>query len=218
MKDIQNSSLNTGDRFTFSCKMCGNCCRNRGNEAIILSGLDVYRVSKALGMEPFEMIQKNCGMYIGSDSHLPILYLKERDDGSCRLLRKGLCTVQDSKPVVCAIHPLGRYYSVEDDKIHYFLTESCPQGKENGRVWTLNEWLDNFGIRELDEMSKAWFRVSMDVAAVTCKVEREKIPPAVYVEIFKAFYVDYDTKKPFMEQLLANVDRLDEVLEQLKKK
>ncbi len=217
-KDIRENTLNPGDTFTFSCKMCGNCCRNRGNEKIMLTGLDVFRISQALGMKPADMIRQNCGMYIGDDSHLPIIYLNERDDSSCRLLRKGRCMVQDCKPIVCAIHPLGRYYFAEDDQIHYFRTESCQQGREDGRIWTLVEWLDSFGIRELDDMSKAWFRASMDVAAVTSKMSREKIPVHLYAEIISALYLDYDIQKPYAEQLSANMGRLRRVLDVLSKK
>lgn len=218
LKEVQGNQLQPNDAFEFSCKMCGNCCRKRGNELILLTGLDVYRISKATSMEPVEAIQKFCGMYIGDSSHLPLIHLRERDDGSCTLLRKGRCTVHNLKPMVCALHPIGRFFSAEDHEIHYFKTESCPQSRTDAKVWTLQEWLDSFGIEEWNEESLAWNNALMEVSGITCKIDKEKIPPYAYSEILKALYLDYDITKPYIEQLLVNMEGLGSILESLKKK
>ena len=215
LDEILHNTLHPNDTFEFSCKMCGNCCRKR-DEPIMLTGLDVYRIAKATNLAPMEAIMKFCGMYIGADSHLPIIHLRERDDGSCTLLRKGRCMVHTMKPVVCAIHPLGRYFSGEDHKIHYFKTNPCPQSQEAPQTWTLDEWLDAFGIKELDHMSDVWNHAIMEVANVTCKIDKEKIPTFAYSEILKALYIDYDIEKPYIEQLLVNMEGLSSILEKLK--
>ena len=66
-------------------------------------------------------------------------------------------------------------------------------------------------------MSDAWNRASVEVAKVTCKIDKEKIPPYVYSEILKALYIDYDINKPYIEQLLVNMEGLSSILEKLKK-
>ena len=38
------------DRFAFRCAGCGGCCR--GREDIVLSGYDLYRLSRRLGLPP----------------------------------------------------------------------------------------------------------------------------------------------------------------------
>lgn len=85
--------LKPEDKFVFQCQMCGNCCRNR-SESILLSGADTFRIAKQLEMSVPATIDKYTTFGIGKDSKLPLLYLRERLDGSCSLLRKGKCTVQ----------------------------------------------------------------------------------------------------------------------------
>lgn len=214
LKTIMNNVLKSEDTFTFTCKMCGSCCRNR-SEPILMSGMDVFRIAQALEIQPMEVLGKYMRGYLGDDSHVPVYVLKERLDGSCSLLRKGKCMVHSKKPVVCAIHPLGRFFSGEDHDTHYFKQDSvCPQGKQNGKVWTLKEWLDGFGILELDSMSKAWFKLMMGITTVTCKMKKEDIDPMLTYILVNGMYASYDITKRYEDQVEINMERLQHILKE----
>ena len=119
LKEIQKHTLGMEDRFSFECKQCGDCCRKR-SQPVLLTGYDVYNIAKELNVGTAEVLMKYCTIIPGDTSGLPVVYLRERPDGSCSLLRKGLCTVQQNKPVVCRIFPIGRYY---DGKEHRYFTQ-----------------------------------------------------------------------------------------------
>ena len=208
LKKMMNNTLGDEDTFTFKCKMCGNCCKRR-SEPILMSGMDIFRIARELGRTPEDVLERYMRGYLGDDSHVPIFVLKEQVDGSCSLLRDKRCIVHKSKPVVCAIHPLGRLFSGEDNQIHYFTQDSvCPRGKSNGQEWTLKAWLEHFGIPETNSMSNAWFKLLTGVSTVTSKMAKEDINDQMIWLMVTGMYVAYDISKPYEEQAENNMTML----------
>ena len=176
----------------------------------MLTGLDLFRVSKALNMTPQEVIEKKTVGYIGDQSHVPVLTLRERLDGSCSLLRKGKCMVQESKPVVCAIYPLGRMYNAMTREINYFRQAYDCQTKQSGsgsggKTWTLQEWLDAFHIPDLDKASMVWNRMLTGIAQVTCKIPIEQLPDKMIGAVSNCLYTNYKIDEPYIEQAETNM-------------
>ena len=214
IKEFQNNMLKSTDTFQFDCKMCGDCCRKR-TEPILLTGLDIFRISRALGMDPKQVIEEKTIGYIGDQSHVPVLTLKERLDGSCSLLRKGRCMVHNQKPVVCALFPLGRMYNAITHEIQYFKNPySCMTGSKGGKTWTLQEWLDELNISSLDEESMAWNKMIMGVTSVTCQIDKEKLPDEMIAIVGSCFYLNYDLTKPYVEQVNMNMAILQRVFKE----
>lgn len=107
--EFQKRELHPNDTFSFECSMCGDCCRNRQNP-ILLTGADTFGMSAELGISVEDMLLQNAEVYIGAGSHVPVFILKERLDGSCRLLRNGRCTVHRSKTGSVRIVPVGQVF------------------------------------------------------------------------------------------------------------
>ena len=210
LKEIQKHTLGMEDTFSFECKQCGDCCRKR-SQPVLLTGYDVYNVAKELNVGTAEVLMKYCNIIPGDTSGLPVVYLRERPDGSCSLLRKGLCTVQHNKPVVCRIFPIGRYY---DGKEHRYFTQwqgSCVGTGQ--REITLKEWLDAFGVQELDEASEIWGKfiiaASLYGQKIRAKADREK-----YAEYFRdvgmALYVWYDMHLSVEDNMKRNIQKIED--------
>lgn len=216
-KDLETwkkNELKPDDTFHFECKMCGDCCRNR-SEPILLTGADIYRVARALDTTMSKVVEENTVGYIGDTSHMPVLVLKERLDGSCRLLRKGRCMVHQDKPAVCALFPLGRFYDGRDQSFHYFLnTRNCQAHHRDGKQWTLQEWLDEFKIRETEEMTRAWDRLITGVSMATYRMAKGEIKGQVLDVLLLALYFGYDTRLPYIEQVEAHMVALKRVFKQ----
>lgn len=193
--------MKTTDTFKFSCKACGNCCRNR-KEPIMLTGYDVFRIAKKLGVEMKEVVTKYTRGYVGSTSKLPVLILKERPDGSCSLFRNGRCMVHENKPLVCAIYPLGRYYLPAEKRFGYFQQNICCGTDEEH---TLEEWLEMFNIHEWDEASSLWATVITKLAEQTMEIKEAKAVEKMANILAIALYYDYDTNIPYTEQLACNI-------------
>ena len=205
---FQKNGLKPEDTFHFECKMCGRCCRNR-EEPILITGADIYRIAKALGTTMMDVVTNKTVGYIGGTSHIPVLVLKERLDGSCSLLRNGRCMVHRDKPAVCALFPLGRFGDLSDNSFHYFVNPgSCQTGKSDGKVWTLQEWLDEFNICESEKLTAAWNRLIGGVTMVTFKMKKEKINGRLLDALLGTLYLDYDTSIPYIEQVESHMGRL----------
>lgn len=205
---FQKNELKPKDTFQFECKMCGNCCRRR-EEPIPITGADIYRIARALGVTTMDIVAKKTVGYIGDTSHIPVLVLKERMDGSCSLLRNGRCMVHQDKPAVCALFPLGRFSDLRDGGFHYFINSgSCQSGESDGKMWTLQEWLDEFNIFETEKLTEAWNRLIGGIMSVTFNMDKEKIKGPLLNALLGALYLDYDTSVSYIEQVESHMERL----------
>ena len=205
-EEFKANELGLDDSFQFECAMCGNCCRSR-QEPIPINGADIFRIACTLNVSIEEIVAKHTNGYIGDASHVPVFVLKERLDGSCSFLRKGHCMIQENKPVVCALFPLGRYFDVQKQEFHYFVNpHTCQNGKKTGREWTLREWLDEFKVNETEQMTAMWYELLSGIAAITCKMDRKAIKGELLGELLFILYFNYDPQKPYNEQVKLNMD------------
>ena len=209
IEEIQKNLLQPEDTFLFGCKQCGNCCRNR-EELITVTGYDIYNIAKAMGVSAAEAAMKYCTISPGQTSALPVAHLKERLDGSCSLLRKGLCMVQKDKPIVCRLYPVGRYY---DGKEQRYFRQGAGTCTGHGQEIKLKDWLEEFNIPALDEASVLWGKFIF-AASLYARNLKEKRKAEEYVEFFKdaglAFYMRYDLTLPVEENIKNNIKWIEE--------
>ena len=227
LKSIQEQKIGLDEPFKFNCTMCGKCCINR--EDIMLNPQDLFRAAKELGMTPFEFQQQYCECYIGGTSRMPIIRLKPVGPTlRCPLLKGNRCAIHKSKPFVCAAFPIGRFMSAEkqedgnigevSEKIGYVFTD--PHCGDKRKTHTVREWLASFGLSVEDEFYPSWTKTLLELSSFAR--EREKKTPESLMELlWKSFhvalYLDYDIEKDFYPQYLANVEKLNHLLEPLKK-
>lgn len=103
MAMAENNAIGLDDEFEFACLACGNCCRNR--EDLLVTPYDIFRIAKYLQMSMKEVIEKYCEVYIGDDSRLPVVRIKPKIHNLvCPFLKKGLCGIQEAKPLICGIY------------------------------------------------------------------------------------------------------------------
>lgn len=206
-KNIEQNTLGPNDTFQFTCRECGACCRNRATP-IMLTGLDIFRMAKGLSIDPYEVLARFTSGYVGDTSHAPVVILRERLDGSCSLLRNGKCMVHSFKPIACAVHPLGRYVNLNTKESGYIRQSGGCKGIVDGRIWTLDEWLDAWGLKELDAPSLAWNLMAGMVAEVMHQFRLEDIGRDVIWELYQHMYGDYDTDREFIPQVEENSEAL----------
>lgn len=209
-EDIDTYTRNTlkpSDTFSFSCKMCGQCCRNR-KEPILVTGVDIFRIAKELKMSTAQVMLEKTRGYVGDQSKLPVAVLKERLDGSCSLLRNGKCMVQQNKPAVCALYPLGRMYNYQTKEYSYFKqVVNCPRTKK-GKTWTISEWLDEFHIdKKNEEETLAWNKLICGLAMVTHNLIYFELEDVMDLMV-DCMYIDYDTSKTYQEEVERNMIKL----------
>ena len=207
--------LGENDTFKFSCKQCGSCCRNRC-EAVVITGVDIYYMTRELGISPMEFIEKNTGVNIGPNSKMPVVTLGERLDGSCRMLRNGKCMVHKVKPAVCAIYPLGRMIIDDGDHYSYFTQENNCPGCYGAEEHTVKEWVGSFNLEQRDPECIRWMKLFNKAVLFIHKYDSkmsDNIRQVLHKALFVLLYCGYDTSKSIMEELERSEKGLERTIE-----
>ncbi len=206
---IQKNKLGLDDTFEFECRQCGQCCHNRDD--LILTAYDIFRIAKHLDVAPLGIIEKYCESYIGDESRIPVVRAKPKQhDGVCPFLRKGKCSIHAVKPVICAVFPLGRAYTSENEELYFY--QKVPCGDKN--THTVREWIREFGIPEEDSIGRMWSESIIWLAQYMQKVKHFKKDTLnlVWNAIFHQLYLNYDIQRPFEDQLKENFIKLKQLL------
>ena len=99
--------------------------------------------------------------------------------------------------------------SILESEVNYIFQR--PTCGDNSEVQTVREWLSEFGLVENEEFFKIWMQLVVDYGKAFRSVEAKR-PDDGTVDIlasfvFRAIYLDYNIKKPFMSQFLRNIKR-----------
>ena len=79
--------LAAGEPFDFVCAGCGDCCRNRRD--LVLSGYDLYRIARRLGLPPRLTADAFCKQEFAPQTLLPAVVLRPNArTGNCPFFRK----------------------------------------------------------------------------------------------------------------------------------
>ncbi len=187
--------LEEEDEFVFACDQCGQCCRNRSD--ILLTPLDIFHLSQALGKTPVEIVHKYGDCYVGDNSHLPVVRLKYREelDGqtTCYFLGrrdgKFICRVHEKKPGVCRTFPLGKMqaYKVDDktqgtNGVKYFAQEYDPnancvgahRARREGITQKVVDWVGGHEKKRVSDRYSELFNEFIEKYHKVMKLERLK--------------------------------------------
>ena len=219
---IENNRLGPGDRFRFECDKCGACCRNQ--DGLIMGPLDICRMAKYLRITPQKWVERYCTVHIGDSSRLPVVRIRmEGPDRRCPFLERNLCSVQEAKPGICAIYPLGRSAKYNADgkggsEVLYFHNGSACGG--TGATHTAREWLAQHGLDGQEGYFLAWTRLVMEASGFMTELEKttasQKVMQMAWNMALSLLYLEYDTGKGFQAQFEANAQKLKGHTEKIK--
>ncbi len=214
---IKRHQIGLDETFAFECLQCGSCCRHR--EDLMLTGPDLYRISSALGISVRDVIEQYCETYIGRNSNIPVCRLKPiGKNHACPLLKNSRCAVHKSKPILCGLFPLGRYFD-DDGKAVYFLTRVSDHAR--GKTYTVREWLTLGNVPLEDEAAPIWQEM-VRVCVIFMRNNQSKITTRglnIIAELmYQILYVSYFPQIPLIEQMQAGLSSLTDALPRLAEK
>jgi len=229
VENIDKYRIGLDDVFTFKCRSCGKCCKNR--EDIILNSRDVYNIATALELTHEQVIEKYCDTYIGHTSRMPIVRLMPKGQNRvCPLLTGDRCSVHLLKPTVCALYPIGRVVPSENapeemglgnpNEVQYIINPiTCGSLK---RKQTVRAWLEAFKIPTEDTFFIEWNKIVSKLHEAVRKYEgmngvTEKAMDMIWSAIFQSLYIDYDAQKDFYPQFSSNTAKILSFFEKLNK-
>lgn len=222
--NLDTMKVGLDDTFEFQCNQCGKCCLHR--EDIIFPPYDLYRIAQKEKRSIKEVIDQYCECYIGNSSKIPIVHLlAEGSEKRCPFLKNKKCSIQDAKPAVCALYPLGRCTIVKEnkndtlkpDELHYILQKvDCNSG---GRKYTVREWLEKSHIDIEDKSYQSWHMTTMELNRLIVKMiehpEWNINMEEVWSITFLLLYIHYDLTKSYQTQFDHNVNELFSLLKGL---
>jgi len=222
-KAMQKNKLQLNDTFAFNCLQCGNCCKNRHD--ILLTAYDFFRAAKHLNLPPQQFFEKYCEAYVGDVSKTLVIRLKPKTVYNvmlkkpvplgtvCPLLTSdGLCSIQNSKPVLCAAFPLGRFSKEGDKASTYFLQDlNCG---DKSKSQTLKEWLEKFNLLDADDVALVWSEFLTYAVKLLQKADKlqEKTKELIHTAYLNMIYLRYDISKEFLPQLVENIKAFKELM------
>ncbi len=153
------------ETFCFEChpglSCFTDCCSDIN---IMLTPVDVLRLSRRLGIGTSEFLDKHTLMPITKDLHLPVVLLKMGDDAKkkCPFVGDEGCTVYDVRPWSCRMYPLGMGIpparAGEEPEPIYVLFEDdfCDGVKASKKEWTVDSWKNNQGVPEHEKLEEGF--------------------------------------------------------------
>lgn len=238
--DVQVIDRNSS--FKYNCSCCGDCCRNReGSNAILLSTQDIFYLAKGLNMKIKDFIQKHTEYSVGGSSGLTVVYLKNEatytplpfakmipTGSKCTFLEykegKYVCSVQDFKPSVCRIFPLGRISSSEKktDLTYFLQTVGCQKNKKESeaKTYSLEEWIPNLERNEREfkkhsEFLQECFGIIDFRAVYDSKKISEVYKNFLFISMLEFWYGAFDTSIGYLEQFDSVKEKFFEIIKNL---
>ena len=186
---LDESKKMTGqDTFNFSCdsqKDCFTACCHDLN--LVLTPYDILRLKNRLGIKSGEFLRSYTGVHVGPGSGLPIIILKMEEEAmKCPFLEDGKgCTVYEDRPGACRTYPLARMACRSRDREgvqEFYCTVREPDclGFEDGRPWTVSEWVENQGLKPYNEIN--------DVFGELLQAKMEAGNPSLNADQIDTFY------------------------------
>ena len=203
------------DSFDFACAGCGGCCRGRRD--LVLSGYDLYRIARRLGLSPRIVASAFCKSYVAPQTLLPAVRLTpDPKTGNCRFFEGSACAIHAARPLACALYPLGQSIDTATAKMEYYVqTPLC--GARAGEGRTLQNYLDDAAVTDRAGIDARWAVVCTQLSRKLQAAGGRDNPhfAAAVKRIERALYYDYSLGDEFYPQFCQNVDVLMPLLDHI---
>ena len=208
--------LSADDTFSFRCTKCGKCCKDR--EDVLLNPYDVFRIAKYLGEEVEDILQTYTKCHIGATSRMPVVVIRPSGKRrTCPFLTKQQCRIQEAKPSVCALFPLGRLGDGDGDILYILQPISCGKQDESH---TVQEWLAEHNLEDSEEWFHIWYDAMLSLGTRVREIEpymSEPLFEKLEETIFRLLYPGYYLNEPFIPQAKQKLIRVDDLLTSIEK-
>jgi len=143
--------------FGFKCHgglACwGECCKNPN---LFLTPYDILRLRKSVNIPSGEFLARYTEAYVGPDFGLPVVRMKQDENGGCPFLSDAGCGVYENRPTSCRTYPVGQAVSSgtgkgDSQKAFFKVKEDYCLGWNSEDEWTVEKWLENQDVFEYNK-------------------------------------------------------------------
>ena len=208
LEEISNGRLyNLNDMVKadcHGCRGCFQCCTGMGN-SVILDPCDIYRLQAGLGKELPQLLEEGAvELNVTGGVILPNLKMAGREERCAFLDRDGRCSIHESRPGLCRLFPLGRFYENGDFK--YFLqTGQC---RESGRTKIkVAKWNDIQDQGRYHDFICKWHYLLKGLEEEIAGAEEMEKAKRLNMRLLQLFYMTpYETERDFYEQFQERME------------
>ena len=139
---------------------------------------------------------------------LPNLKMAGKDEACTFLNSEGRCSIHDSRPGICRLFPLGRYYEGNDYK--YFLqVNECH--KQNRTKVKISKWIDTPDYEKYKNFILEWHKFISEVGTRCAEVE-ENTAKNYSLTLLKTFYImPYNYENDFYGQVKERIKMFEQI-------
>jgi Fe-S-cluster containining protein len=154
--------LGRDDTFTFRCgpdlDCFTQCCQD---VSIVLTPYDVLRLTRALGLESGEFLERHTISPFTPEQKIPVALLRmDPETKRCPFVSADGCGVYRDRPWACRIYPLGlaepKRPSAAQQPFHFLVREDFCHGHGCGAPRTVRQWTEDQGLEAYDMMGRSF--------------------------------------------------------------
>jgi len=206
-------------RLKFSCHpgiSCFTACC--ADLHLILTPYDILRMKKRLQLPAEEFIKQYTQPHEDGESIFPMLRLKMRDDEGrrCPLVSPQGCNIYEDRPGACRLYPLGRAaasgLSGRGEREFYFLVdESHCLGFKEESEWTVEEWIQDQGVRLYNEMNRPWMEIVTRKSPRLREITEQKLAMFYMVSYNLDRFRDFVFRTKFLQVFAIPADKVESI-------
>ncbi|MDH5648531.1 MAG: YkgJ family cysteine cluster protein [Gammaproteobacteria bacterium] len=214
--------LAESDLIQFRCHKgiaCFNeCCRNID---ITLTPYDLLRLKQRLELSSKELLNQYT-LPFEMDAHgTPGVKLKPVEGGTaCQFMTEDGCSVYEDRPTACRYYPLGlmsirKSGEYSDEQGFALVKEDHCLGHNEDRTLTIQEYREEQGVEEYDELTREWRRLILKKKSAGPSIGK---PPEMSLQLFFMASYNVDQFQQFVtsEQFLGTYQLEPDLIESLK--
>lgn len=187
------------------CRGCSDCCRGMGN-SIILDPMDIWRFQTGI-KKGFQTLFEdgNIELNVVDGLILPNIKMSPGRDACTFLDNNGRCSVHGSRPGICRLFPLGRFY--EGDSFRYFIQIHECSRKERGKI-KIKKWIGIPDLKSYEEYILKWhsFLNKCEEGSEKLSEEQRRMLSLYVLRIFYESGYRAKNENKFYEEFNAKLD------------
>ena len=135
------------------CEGCSECCQGMGS-SIILDPMDIWRIQKGIGKGFQALLEEGkIELNMADGMILPDLKMDTEREACPFLDSRGRCSIHASRPGLCRLFPLGRYY--EENGFKYFIQIHECRKQDRGKI-KIKKWLGIPNLKAYENYIMEW--------------------------------------------------------------
>lgn len=191
------------------CKGCATCCHGMGN-SIILDPFDMHQLTMNLQLKFEQLLVDKIELNIVDGIILPNLKMAGEYESCAFLDDAGRCSIHISRPGICRIFPLGRYYENHDFK--YILQKNECTNTSSTKI-KVSKWIDTLDVERNEQFLIDWHYFLNEAEEIIKNTQDETLIKNLNMFILNRFYVkEFNKERDFYPQFYDRLNEAKKVL------